>query len=61
MMGVDNDFRRQVMDINIKASLQFCYQCNRCTTECPISINKNSAAPVQRQAGADRVRQAEPH
>ena len=34
---VDVEFRRQVLDMNIKAKLQFCYQCNRCTTECPVA------------------------
>ncbi len=38
-MGVDVEFRRQVLDINIKAKLQFCYQCNRCTAECPVHNN----------------------
>ncbi|HMF33243.1 MAG TPA: 4Fe-4S dicluster domain-containing protein [Candidatus Lokiarchaeia archaeon] len=38
-MGIDPDFRRDILDINIKGSLQFCYQCNRCTSECPVSNN----------------------
>ncbi len=36
-MGVDVEFRRKVLDINIKAKLQFCYQCNKCTTDCPVA------------------------
>ncbi len=40
---VDVEFRRKVLDINIKAKLQFCYQCNRCTTECP--VHNNAAKP----------------
>ncbi len=38
-MGIDPDFRREVLDVNIKGNLQFCYQCNRCTDECPIARN----------------------
>lgn len=36
-MSIDPDFRRDVLDVNIKGSLQFCYQCNRCTDECPVA------------------------
>ncbi|HMF30270.1 MAG TPA: 4Fe-4S dicluster domain-containing protein [Candidatus Lokiarchaeia archaeon] len=36
-MGVDVEFRRKVLDVNIKAKLHLCYQCNRCTTECPVA------------------------
>ncbi|OLS13875.1 MAG: heterodisulfide reductase subunit HdrC, partial [Promethearchaeota archaeon CR_4] len=38
-MGIDPEFRREVLDVNIRGDLQFCYQCNRCTDECPIANN----------------------
>ncbi|MFX1294354.1 MAG: 4Fe-4S dicluster domain-containing protein [Promethearchaeota archaeon] len=40
-MGVDVtvnvEFRRKVMDKHISARLMYCYQCNHCTTDCPMS------------------------
>lgn len=31
------DFRRKVMEKHIKAGLNYCYQCNRCTEKCPVA------------------------
>ena len=36
-VSIDFDFRRKVMDTHMSARLMYCYQCNHCTTDCPIS------------------------
>ncbi|TFG06829.1 MAG: 4Fe-4S dicluster domain-containing protein [Promethearchaeota archaeon] len=37
-MSIDFEFRKQVMDHHISADLiKYCYQCNRCTDNCPVS------------------------
>jgi len=37
MVKVDYELRKLVMDTHIHDVLKYCYQCNRCTSECPIS------------------------
>lgn len=37
MVSVDFEFRKQVMDAHIGDTLKYCYQCNRCTDNCPVS------------------------
>lgn len=38
MVSVDFEFRKLVMDMHIGSDLiKYCYQCNRCTDECPVS------------------------
>lgn len=36
-MAVDFEFRKQVMDFHVHDVLKYCYQCSRCTDNCPIS------------------------
>lgn len=36
-VSVDVEFRRKVMDKHMSERLMYCYQCNHCTTDCPIS------------------------
>lgn len=36
-VSVDVEFRRKVMDKHMSARLMYCYQCNHCAYECPIS------------------------
>jgi len=36
-VNVDVEFRRKIMDAQITARLMYCYQCNHCTYECPVS------------------------
>jgi heterodisulfide reductase subunit C len=36
-VNVDVEFRRKVMDTHMSARLMYCYQCNHCTYECPVS------------------------
>ncbi|MFX0175833.1 MAG: 4Fe-4S dicluster domain-containing protein [Candidatus Hodarchaeota archaeon] len=37
-MTIDFEFRKQVMDYHIGSDLiKYCYQCSRCTDNCPIS------------------------
>jgi len=33
----DFEFKKKMMDINIRDTLKYCYQCNRCTDECPVA------------------------
>ena len=37
MLSVDYELRKVVMDAHIKDTLKYCYQCNRCTDNCPVS------------------------
>lgn len=37
MVSVDYELRKIVMDANIHDTLKYCYQCNRCTENCPVS------------------------
>ncbi|MBD3214319.1 MAG: hypothetical protein GF311_17040 [Candidatus Lokiarchaeota archaeon] len=37
MVSVDYELRKKVMDAHIHDTLKYCYQCNRCTDNCPIS------------------------
>ncbi|MHA1651837.1 MAG: 4Fe-4S dicluster domain-containing protein [Candidatus Helarchaeota archaeon] len=36
-VSVDVEFRRKIMDMHQGARLMYCYQCNHCTYDCPIS------------------------
>ncbi|MHA1129752.1 MAG: 4Fe-4S dicluster domain-containing protein [Candidatus Helarchaeota archaeon] len=36
-VSVDVEFRRKILDIHQPARLMYCYQCNHCTDDCPIS------------------------
>ncbi len=36
-VSVDVEFRRKILDKHISARLMYCYQCNHCTHECPVS------------------------
>ncbi|MGV9198946.1 MAG: 4Fe-4S dicluster domain-containing protein [Promethearchaeia archaeon] len=37
-MTMDFEFRKQIMDFHIGPDLiKYCYQCNRCTDNCPVS------------------------
>ena len=36
-VSVDVEFRRKVMDMHMSERLMYCYQCNHCTYECPVS------------------------
>ncbi len=41
-MVVDFEFRKQVMDYHLSPELiKYCYQCNRCTDNCPVSDATN--------------------
>jgi heterodisulfide reductase subunit C len=37
MVKVDYEFKKQVMDANIHDTLKYCYQCDRCSSVCPVS------------------------
>lgn len=37
MVSVDFELRKRVMDAHIHDKLKYCYQCNRCTDNCPVS------------------------
>jgi heterodisulfide reductase subunit C len=37
MVVVDYELRKKVMDVDIKDTLKYCYQCSRCTEICPVS------------------------
>ncbi len=37
MFNVDYELRKVVMDAHIHDTLKYCYQCNRCTDNCPVS------------------------
>ena len=42
-MVVDFEFRKQVMDYHISSELiKYCYQCNRCTDNCPVARVSNT-------------------
>jgi len=37
-VGIDFEFRKQVMDVHIGSDkIKYCYQCNRCTDNCPVA------------------------
>ncbi|TFG20254.1 MAG: 4Fe-4S dicluster domain-containing protein [Promethearchaeota archaeon] len=36
-MSIDFEFRKQVMDFHVHDVIKYCYQCSRCTDNCPIS------------------------
>jgi heterodisulfide reductase subunit C len=36
-MTIDFEFRKQVMDFHVHEVLKYCYQCSRCTDNCPVS------------------------
>ncbi|MFX1257806.1 MAG: 4Fe-4S dicluster domain-containing protein [Promethearchaeota archaeon] len=41
-LGIDFEFRKQVMDVHIGSDLiKYCYQCNRCTDNCPVADAAN--------------------
>ncbi len=41
-MTIDFEFRKKVMDVHVDADLiKYCYQCNKCTDNCPISYVTN--------------------
>lgn len=37
MVSVDYEFRKLIMDAHIHDTLKYCYQCNRCTDNCPVA------------------------
>jgi len=37
MVVVDFEFKKKIMDVHIKDTLKYCYQCNRCTDVCPVN------------------------
>jgi heterodisulfide reductase subunit C len=37
MVMVDYELRKKVMDAHIHDTLKYCYQCNRCTSVCPVA------------------------
>jgi heterodisulfide reductase subunit C len=37
MVKLDFEFKKKVMDAHIGDTLKYCYQCNRCTDNCPVS------------------------
>ncbi len=37
MVNVDYELKKKVMDMHIKDTLKYCYQCNRCSDICPVS------------------------
>jgi len=37
MVVVDYELRKKVMDVDIKDTLKYCYQCARCLDVCPVS------------------------
>lgn len=36
-MSIDFEFRKQVMDFHVHDMIKYCYQCSRCTDNCPVS------------------------
>ncbi|MFX0036417.1 MAG: 4Fe-4S dicluster domain-containing protein [Candidatus Hermodarchaeota archaeon] len=42
MVVIDYEFKKRVMDVHIKDILKNCYQCNRCTDECPVAKVTNN-------------------
>jgi heterodisulfide reductase subunit C len=37
-MMIDFEFRKHIMDVHIGSdAIKYCYQCNKCTTNCPVS------------------------
>ena len=36
-MSIDFEFRKQVMDFHVHDVIKYCYQCSRCTDNCPVS------------------------
>jgi heterodisulfide reductase subunit C len=36
-MTVDFEFRKQIMDFHVHDVIKYCYQCSRCTDNCPVS------------------------
>ena len=37
MVSVDFELKKKIMDVHIKDTLKYCYQCNRCTDVCPVA------------------------
>ncbi len=37
MVSIDYELKKIVMDAHINETLKYCYQCNRCTDNCPVS------------------------
>lgn len=37
MVSVDYELKKRVMDAHIHDKLKYCYQCNRCTDNCPVA------------------------
>ena len=36
-MSIDFEFRKEVMDFHVADKIKYCYQCSRCTDNCPVS------------------------
>ena len=36
-MSIDFEFRKQVMDFHVHDVIKYCYQCSRCTDNCPVA------------------------
>ncbi len=42
-ISIDFEFRKRVMDIHIGSNvIKYCYQCNRCTDNCPVAEAKDT-------------------
>ena len=43
-MATDFEFRKQVLDMHVSSEvIKYCYQCNRCTDNCPVSAVTDGA------------------
>jgi heterodisulfide reductase subunit C len=41
-LGIDFEFRKLIMDVHIGSDkIKYCYQCNRCTDNCPVADVQN--------------------
>ena len=41
-LGIDFEFRKLIMDVHIGSDkIKYCYQCNRCTDNCPVAYVQN--------------------
>ena len=37
MVQIDYELRKKVMDVHIRDTIKYCYQCARCTNGCPVA------------------------
>ncbi len=41
-LGIDFEFRKLIMDVHVSSDkIKYCYQCNRCTDNCPVAAVQN--------------------